>query len=157
MLKTQTPRFLQIGDPYYAEENGFSKEKLEKLVFSKQIPEGFHSSITVEEKDGYSEVMICIAPSEKILGIYQREKYLQMSECTTFDLGCDTACFQISDETDGIIINTLSDGYFGNTLSFSVNGKDFGHIIYLWVDNSALNAEEFLEKIKYIFKEEKSK
>ena len=147
-----TPNFLCIGDPWYQE---MASDKRKKLIFESKFPTTFLSSLSIEhiKEEELYQVKICIAPDDKTLSLYEKDRYPQVFNHKELILGCDTACFDIETDSRCINIGTMADGYFGDTHRFTHNRKCQGAIINLFLSDDVFD-ERTLKEIEYVFERE---
>ena len=126
----KTPTALVIGDPMYLEEiedttTDFDRIRLlKRLVLMKEKIPAIRKTRLIFSKldiEGYTmyEATIVVTNKEH-MEVFANEKYYPEKLKAQYDLGCDTAEYEISvafgNEVNNDTINTGADGYYGNVL-----------------------------------------
>ena len=151
-ISIPTPSRLTIGDPWYREN---PPQRVKELIFESKFPKTFVSSLSIkhdEESEEYA-IKICIAPNNKILALYEEDKYLEVFNHKKMLLGCDTACFEIETPEKYVHIGTMADGCFGDAHRFTYNRKCQGAIINIFLCEAAFD-ERIQREIEYVFTKE---
>ena len=151
-MSIPVPARLKIGDPWYEERYS---ERLRELVFESGFSSSFVATLRFEhnKEDEMHLVKVCIAPNQKILSMYEQDRYPAVFNEKEMILGCDTACFEIATPQRYVNIGTLADGYFGDVHRFTYNRKCQGAIINLYICDDAFD-ERIQKEIEYVFMKE---
>lgn len=140
---------VKIGDPYYFEMMEKNKEKyLKDVTCDFKTSACKVSAISVEHK-GFDwdeiEVLLVTAADTQKVDTYLEGKWYGEDSCKKeYELGCDTASFEITINGNYDYFNTGSDGYYAHVYQLK---QYYGTIINLNFDASLFDFEEIKKRM----------
>lgn len=154
-----------IGDPSYFDEldNGSENKYLKDITcnFNTTCCNVGSVIITENTSDLYfgndakpiksCEVLVdfYLASSEKQLDIYENGKWFGKETLKKeYELGCDTACFEMTIDNEYDEFRTGSDGYYGNVKQLKQN---YGLIGHLYFDGDMFTFDEIVNRMNKLF------
>ena len=170
IIKIKAPTKLIIGDPSYLdaiEENNDVGCMKKLCLIKNKLPGTMNAEIIIKEVEdewlGYKFKSIyidIIAVSNKIdinkqnnhLEIFKSNRFYPSLVSKQFDLGCDTACFEMTTNKGYYEFKTGADGSYGN---YTIYKNNLAYHITLALDADLFDFDEIVDIMKYLFKEEK--
>ncbi len=155
---------LIIGDPMYFEEieAGSTNKYLKEITFNGNIsaaPLGRMKIQEIRETEGklsftYILVSIVQGINNQMLDTYISGRYYPTKVKKQYELGCDTAQFEITTKYGSDLFHTGADGFYGNLI---VNKQHFGMILSLDFDTDLFTFKEIEKRMLNLFPERKEK
>ena len=155
---------LIIGDPMYFEEieAGSTNKYLKEITFNGNIsaaPLGRMKIQEIRETEGkfsftYILVSIVQGVNNQMLDVYMNGRYYPTKVKKQYELGCDTAQFEMTTKYGSDLFHTGADGFYGNLI---VNKQHFGMILSLDFDTDLFTFEEIEKRMLKLFPERKEK
>lgn len=148
---------LRIGDPCYFEEMtaGSTNDYLKEITFNGNIsaaPLGRLRVRLVNHKDTFDfdsiEVMIAQGKVDKQLDTYMSDKYFPNKVKKKYQLGCDTAQFEMATKYGYDLFHTGADGFYGDLI---VNKQYYGMILMLDFDTDLFDYQEIIDRMLRLF------
>ena len=153
---------LRIGDPMYFEEiaAGSDNKYLKEITFNGNIsaaPLGRMKIQEVRETDGkftftYILVSIVQGINNQMLDVYINGRYYPTKVKKQYELGCDTAQFEMATKYGYDLFHTGADGFYGNLI---VNKQHFGMILSLDFDTNLFTFDVIEKRMLKLFPERK--
>lgn len=149
---------LCVGDPYYliSIKNGTDKGCMKDLVFDGSISAAKNGKIRIALRH-YSEndiefdmitVTIVQGSVERMLDVYLEGKYFKDTLKEQKELGCDTACFEITTKFGFDNFDTGADGYYGTLCKYK---QHYGMMLDLSFDADLYSFDEIEERMLKLF------
>jgi hypothetical protein len=160
-LKMKPFKHIRIGDPLYFENMEDDPKRYKKLVADVKPTCCKFGAIRIrdveveDEYEGmplkYNQIVVDVfmAPTEEKLQVYLNDRYFgENSVKQHYELGCDTASYEICVDGRYDEVHTGADGYYG-TLSHMK--QYFGFMMTLFFDGSLFDMEDVEKKLRYWF------
>ena len=157
---------LRIGDPMYFKmmEAREQKKLLKKLTFDGKISSAPLGELIIElnhitdEEYGFEydsiDVKVIQAFNKQLLEAYEQNKYYTSQLKGEYDLGCDTARFEVETKFGYDEFMTGGDGSYGRLFHMK---QYYGMMLYLSFDADLFTFEEIEERFLGLFKERNAK
>ena len=148
---------LRIGDPYYFEEMkaGSTNNYLKEITFNGNIsaaPLGKLRVQLVNYKDKYDfngiEVMIIQGKTNQQLDTYISGRYYPEKVKKKYQLGCDTAQFEMVTKYGYDLFHIGADGFYGDLI---LNKQYYGMILMLSFDADLFDYQEIIDRMLRLF------
>jgi len=152
---------VEIGDPYYFENNeglhltaskncAKTGKKTYACIRSIDEPYEFDGKTYISKQ--IKSIISCLDENAKVIHeAHTKSMYIPALLKKETELGCDTACFDITFDKKVIEIRTLSDGYYGMFFDYGQKGWVFESNI----TQDALSLKDMENNIRYLLKDEK--
>ena len=159
---------VRIGDPMYFDEiaAGSPNKTLKKLTcdfgkipFSnrtagvrvRQIAYDYNDEGTDITVMGTEMVFYSVKNTplgSKIADVELRGEYMPTIIKDKYELGCDTACFEISVDGNDTTMHTGADGYYGYAHHYKNNDA---YVFSIFLDEDAMTYSQMVEYVSYLF------
>ena len=153
---------LRIGDPMYFEDMsaGSTNKYLKEITFNGNISAAPLGRIKiqevreVDEKFTFTYILVSIVQgmNNQMLDVYINGKYYPSKVKKQYELGCDTAQFEMATKYGYDLFHTGADGFYGNLI---VNKQHFGMILSLDFDTDLFTFDEIEKRMLKLFPERK--
>ena len=158
----KTPTSLVVGDPMYLDEiddvsTDFDTiKRLKRLVLLKdKIPAVRKSKLIFSQLDieGYSlyEATVVVTNKEH-MEVFANEKYYPDKLKAQYDLGCDTARYEVNvgygEKLNNMVICTGADGYYGNVLE---SKGTYGFTVTFDFPADLMTEKQIRQTLSYLF------
>ena len=153
---------LRIGDPMYFEDiaAGSTNKYLKEITFNGNISAAPLGRIKiqevreVDEKFTFTYILVSIVQgmNNQMLDVYINGKYYPSKVKKQYELGCDTAQFEMATKYGYDLFHTGADGFYGNLI---VNKQHFGMILSLDFDTDLFTFDEIEKRMLKLFPERK--
>ena len=151
---------LKIGDPWYFEEMeaGSTNKNLKNLTFDGNVtaaPLGA-MRIFVEDFEGITTIGVTViqAANLDVLKAYSEEKHWPSVLKKFYELGCDTARFEIETKYNYDEFHTGADGYYGDLSHYKTH---YGMRLHLYFDTDLFSSKEIEERMLKLFPKSNNK
>ena len=155
---------LRIGDSCYFEEMeaGSTNDYLKDLTFNGSISASPLGKLRVRlvnhvyedfECDSI-EVTIAQGKNNQLLDIYMDDTYFPTKVKKKYQLGCDTAQFEMATKYGYDLFHTGADGFYGDLI---VNKQYYGMILMLDFDADLFDYQEIINRMLRLFPIRKEK
>lgn len=158
VFKIKPFKTLKVGDPSYFEEmeESSNNKHLKDLTCDIKTRCCKIGSLMIEKKeitqDNFSfeeiDITVCLAENQKQLYTYEAGRYFKDTLKKEYELGCDTAKFEINVDDRYSLIDTYADGYYGQLLHFK---QGYGLILSLSLDADMYKFDEVVKRFSYLF------
>ena len=151
---------LRIGDPMYFEDiaAGSTNKYLKEITFNGNISAAPLGRIKIQEiremdeKFTFTYILVSIVQgmNNQMLDVYINGKYYPSKVKKQYELGCDTAQFEMATKYGYDLFRTGADGFYGNLI---VNKQHFGMILSLDFDTDLFTFDEIEKRMLKLFPE----
>lgn len=151
---------LCVGDPYYLIniKNGTDKGRMKDLVFDGSISAAKYGKMQIALRHYYYfdsdiefdmiTVTIVQGSVERMLDVYLEGKYFKDTLKEQKELGCDTACFEITTKFGFDNFHTGADGYYGTLCKYK---QHYGMMLDLSFYADLFSFDEIEERMLKLF------
>lgn len=160
IINTDIPKKINIGDPYYYEDESLSKYKIDKLTYNKTFRGKSDWKCQVILNETYTEdeyvqfssnsVNIICSADTKLIELLKKDSCYNYIEIKNKCIGIDTSEYIFKVNNNELLIQVGDDGYIATILDF-YKGKELVAIKIYLEFGDILSYEECKKSLEYLF------